>query len=155
MLSSFSSTFALGRAKKSGSAEAGPPDITASVTIAQGQGGLLYGYGPGLPQMFIPSWGSLTQNPAGIIFAINYNLTYEETVITFVPGTYTGANGELVVSNGETINGITTYTVKIGEVTQTMSGTPEPDNRVIVYGADPFNLVAQEGQTLAVEITLI
>lgn len=154
MFSSFSSTFAFGRAKKTVSEESGPPDITASMTIGN-YFGSLYGYSPGLAQQFIPPWGSLTQNPAGIIFAINYNTTYEETVITFVPGTYTGANSELVVSDGETINSSTTYTVKIGEVTQTMSATPESDNRVIIYGADPFNLVAQDGQTVAVEITLI
>ena len=130
------------------------PDITASMTIASGQGGSLYGYAPGLPQMFIPSHGSLTQTPAGLINSINYLPDYSETVITFVTGTYTGANGELVVSNGETINSSTTYTVKIGSITQTMSATPESDNRVIIYGADPFNLVAQNGQTVVVEITV-
>jgi hypothetical protein len=131
----------------------GTPDITGSLTIGNGFGDL-YGYAPGVPQQFIPGHGSLTQNPAGIINAINYSPTNVETVIVFVTGTYTGANGELVVSNGETINGITTFTVKIGAVTQTMSATPEADNRVIIYGSDPFNLVAQNGQTVAVEITL-
>jgi len=135
---------------------AGPaagPDITGSMTIGNGFGGL-YGYSPGAPQQFISPWGSLTQDPSGIIFSINYSPTYEETVMGFVIGTYTGANGELVVSDRETINSITTFTVKIGAVTQTMSATPEEDTRVIIYGADPFNLVAQDGQTVAVEITV-
>jgi hypothetical protein len=35
-----------------------------------------------------------------------------------------------------------------------MSATPAADNRVIKYGVDPFNLVAQNGQTVAVEITV-
>ena len=132
---------------------AATPDITASLTIGNGFSDL-YGYAPGVPQMFIAGHGSLTQNPAGIINAINYSPTNVETVITFVTGTYTGANGGLVVSNGETINSITTYTVKIGSITQTMSATVAADNRVIIYGSDPFNLVAQNGQTVAVEITL-
>ena len=50
-------------------------------------------------------------------------------------------------------NGVT-YTVKIGSITQTMSATPEADTRVIIYGADPFNLQAQNGQIVAVEITV-
>ena len=129
------------------------PDITGSLTVGNGFSNL-YGYSPGVPQMFIAGHGSLTQNPASIILGINYNPTYEETVIVFVAGTYTGANGELVVSNGETINGMTTYTVKIGSITQTMSATPEADTRVIIYGADPFNLQAQNGQIVAVEITV-
>ena len=129
------------------------PDITGSLTVGNGFSNL-YGYSPGVPQMFIPGHGSLTQNPVGIISGINYNPTYEETVIVFVAGTYTGANGELVVTDGETINGTTTFTVKIGSITQTMSATPEVDTRVIIYGADPFNLVAQNGETVTVEITL-
>jgi hypothetical protein len=132
---------------------AATPDITASMEIGNGFSNL-YGYAPGVPQQFIPGHGSLTQSPAGIIFAINYNPNDEETVITFVAGTYTGANGQLVVSDGETINSITDYIVKIGSITQPMSATPAADNRVIIYGADPFNLVAQNGQTVAIEITL-
>lgn len=138
---------------KGASGPAAGPDITGSMTIGNGFSNL-YGYSPGVPQMFIAGHGSLTQNPVGIISGINYSPTNVETVITFVTGTYTGANGELVVSNGETINGMTTYTVKIGSITQTMSATPGADNRVIIYGADPFNLVAQNGQTVAVEITV-
>jgi len=131
----------------------GDPDITASMTIGNGFGNL-YGYSPGNPMQFIPAHGSLTTTPTGLIYSINYSPASQETVITFTPGTYTGANGSLVVTDGETINGHTTYIVSIGVLTQTMSATPTPDSRVLLQGNDPFNLVGRIGMTVAIEITL-
>ena len=129
------------------------PDITGSLTVGN-NGGSMYGYSPGAPQQFIPPHGSLTQDPSGIIRAINYLPDYQETVINLTNGTYTGANGTLEVTEGKLINGSSNLSVKIGEVTQTFTPDGPGIARTLVLGNDPFNLVAQNGQTVAIEITV-
>ena len=128
----------------------GTPDITGTLTIGYNvMTG--YGYDPGFPMMFIPAIGSRTSNPSAIIKGMIYNNTNADTEISFIVGTYTGANGSLVVSDSAHINGATSYTVKIGSVTQTL--TSSGSNWIAVAG-DPFNLASQNGQTDALEITL-
>jgi hypothetical protein len=128
----------------------GTPDITGTLTI--GYNGIAgYGYDPGFPPMFIPGWGSRTSTPSGIIAGFLYNTGNSATQIKFAPGTYAGANGALVVSDVSHINGATSYTVKIGSITQTLTSTA---NFVEIAG-DPFNLAGQNGTTVNFEITLI
>jgi hypothetical protein len=128
----------------------GTPDITGTVTIASGFGG--FGYSPGSPGQFIPSWGSRTSDPSGIITSFFYNTSNIETMIQFTTGTYTGANGTLDVTNSATINGSTSYLVKLGSITQTL--TPNGSSWIRIIG-DPFSMEAQTGSTLNFQITLM
>ena len=126
------------------------PDITGSLTI--GSGAIGYGFAPGVPMMFIPATGSLTSTPSSIIDTMAYNTNNSETEVKFKTGTFTGANGSLTVTDAATINSKTTYSVKIGSVTQTL--TSSGSNWISIAG-DPFNLQSQSGSTVSFEITLV
>lgn len=127
------------------------PDITGTLTIAY-SASAGYGYSPGLPMMFIPGWGSRTSTPSGIIGTFLYNTNNLATQISFNAGTYTGSNGSLVVGDAAHINSKTSYLVKIGGVTQTLTSS---GTNFITLGGDPFSIQSQNGTTVNFEITLL
>lgn len=126
------------------------PDITGTLTI--GSGGAGYGYDPGVPFQYIPGFGSRTSNPSGIIRSFLYNTNNLATQIMFQAGTYTGANGSLNVTDTKTINGASSYLVKIGSITQTLTAGASV---FVEIAGDPFNIQAQNGSTVSFEITLL
>jgi hypothetical protein len=132
------------------------PDITASITIAYdvSYNSGSYGYvRPNPPGQ--SGFGTIaSQSPSGIIDSIYYSPTYDRTTVTFKLGTYTGGNGTLVVTTPWRINGQDgNYSVTIGGVTETMSQGPSGYIGLAITG-DPFNLQAQNGTTVVVEISL-
>ena len=132
------------------------PDITALLTVAYDASYDSGSYGYVRPEP--PSqagFGTIaSQTPSGIIGSITYSPTYNNTTITFKTGTYTGGNGSLVVTTPWRINGQDgNYSVTIAGVTQTMSQGASGYIGLLIAG-DPFNLQSQNGQTLAVAITL-
>lgn len=132
------------------------PDITASLTVAYNASYDSGSYGYLKPDPpFDAGFGTLaSQTPNGIIGSITYSPTYERTSITFKTGTYTGIKGSLSVTTPWRINGQDgNYSVTIGGVTETMSQGAGGYMGLLIAG-DPFNLQAQNGQTVAVEIAL-
>ena len=133
-----------------------PADISASIDFAydasynSGSFGYVRPEPPGQA-----GFGTIaSQTPVGIIGSITYSPTYASTTITFKTGTYTGGNGSLVVTTPWRINGQDgNYSVTIGSVTRTMSQGAGGYIGLAITG-DLFNLQAQNGQTVAVEIAL-
>ena len=132
------------------------PDISGSLTVAYSgsYNSGAYGYlRPDLP--FDPGFGALaSENPSGIIKFILYQPAYDETIIFFRSGTYSGGNGSLVVGPPYRINSIDSHTVTIGGVTATVVKDIPSGGMYAVVSGDPFSLQAQNGQTLALEITV-
>jgi len=124
------------------------PSITGTITVgtATGFGQTEYGVGSGYG--FTP-YGSVTDNPTGIVAAIRYRQFYDDTEVLFNYGTF----GSLVSTYPPAaINGESTFTVTVDGITAVLAF--DSGLGIIYTPGDAFSLVSKLGQTLNFGVTL-